>query len=248
MDSKLLPRWMIRTIAMLLIACMTMLLINQIRSFVRSPQVMHVSAEGQVTATPDTATIKIGVISEQTDSIAVKNQNNHKMNQVTDYLKKQGVNSQDIQTSELYISPKYHYTNGTNSIIGYQATQIVTVKIRKINTSKTMLEKLLSEVIHYGANNIQSIDLSFADTKQFKEAARINAINNANEKAKAIASAANLTLGKIINVIEGAEHTNYPAARAMVAFNATQAKSVEPNIQLGSQEVTANITLLFEVY
>lgn len=248
MDSNVLPQWMVKTVGILLIACMTVVFINQLRGFSRTPEIMRVSAEGKVTATPDMATIKIGVISDNIDAIAVKNQNNQKMNQVTNYIKKQGINSQDIQTSELYVVPKYNYTNGQNSIIGYQATQTVTVKIKHVDTSKAVLEKILSEVVNYGANNIQGMNFSFVNTKKLKETARIDAINNAKDKATQMAAAANLALGKIINVVEGADDNAYPTARAMMSFNAAQAKSVEPNIELGAEEITGNITLLFEVY
>ena len=170
------------------------------------------------------------------------------MNKVTDYIKKQGIDSQDIQTSELYVAPKYNYTNGQNSIIGYQATQTVTVKIKKLDASKAVLEKIISEVINYGANSIQGVNFSISDTKKLKESARIDAINNAKDKAKSLAFAANLSLGKIVNVIEAGDDNIYPSPRAMMGLNAAQVKSVAPNIELGSEDITGNITLLFEVY
>lgn len=248
MENNILPQWMLKALGMLLIVFITIVILNQLRNFYAPPEIMRVTAEGKVIAIPDVATVRIGVTSEGTDPVAVKNQINQKMNQIIVFVKQQNISDRDIQTTEFYASPKYNYNNGQNTLIGYQSTQTVTVKVSGIDKSKATLEKILGDVIDRGANNIQGINFQFSDTEKLREIARKEAINNAISKAKQLSSDANLTLGKITNVIEPTNDSINPMPRALMSLNVAQSKSIEPNIEPGSQEVIENIGLLFEVY
>ena len=88
--------------------------------------------EGKVTGIPDVATINVGLITEKTDVQSAQKENTTKMNQMIVDLKKLGVASTDIQTSDYNIYPQYDYTNGKQVLQGYQVTQSVTVKIRDL--------------------------------------------------------------------------------------------------------------------
>jgi uncharacterized protein len=234
MDKTILPRWMLSALGVLLMLLLITNIISDLRSFQSPPQIMRVSADGKVTANPDLAIIRMGVASEGIDLISVKNQNNIKINQLLAYLKQQKIDAQAIQTTEFYASPKYNYSDGKNTMAGYQATQMVTVKI-------------LAEAIQNGANVIQGVDFSLLDNNKFKLAAMKEAISHAEEKAKAIAANSHLKLGRIINVAETNEFANVMPS-AMVSFKAASPRAVEPQIEPGMQEISANISLLFEVY
>lgn len=250
MENNVIPQWLLRSLAISVIVYIGIATINQLSTWCASPQIMHVSAEGKITAVPNIATVTIGVISEGVDAIAVKNLNNQQINRIIALLKNEKIDAHDIQTTTFSASPKYNYNNGQSNIIGYQATQSVTVKIRTLEQSRPTLEKILSDVVNNNNITIQGIDFNFSDTEKLKAAARKKAIVLAKEKANNISIEANLKLGKIVNVVFDSTNStvNPISARAMLSASTMQAKSIQPQIEPGHQEIIENITLLFEVY
>jgi uncharacterized protein YggE len=246
MENKLLPKWMAKTLGFLLIIFMVLLIINKIDEINGVHQTLQISATGKVQATPDIATMTVGVISQGANPMEVKDKNNQKINQVIAFIKQQGIDEKDIQTTGFYAYPQYNYANGQNTISGYQANQAVTIKVRNIDKSQEPLEKILGGVINNGANEIQGINFSMTDPDKLQQQARQQAIEKAKEKAKQLTSDANLRLGKIVNVIESSNDNIAPMPFA--AANLVRMKSVAPNIELGNQEITETVGVIFEVY
>lgn len=248
MDNYFLPKWMVYTLGVLLIIFLALLSIQQLHTLKAPPQTMSVSATGKATMVPDLATVVIGVVSEGATAIEVKDKNNQKINQMIAFIKQQGVDAKDIQTTAFYSSPKYNYTNGQNNIIGYEANQTVTIKIRAIDKSTAQLEKVIDGAVMSGANQVQGINFSFSDDNQISQTARKQAIELAKQKAKEIADDAGLKLGRIVNVITTESNGFAPRPYAMAANVAGRAQSTAPNIEPGSQEVTETVTVVFDVH
>lgn len=246
MENTFLPKWMLQAIAMLLMVLLAVLILNQLKNMTGAHQTMTVSADGKMTAVPDVAIVTVGVTSQGANPIDVKNKNNDKINQVIAFIKQQDIDANDIQTTSFYASPIYNYANGQNTITGYQANQAVTVKVKNIDKSRDTLEKILDGAVNNGANEIQGVNFSFDDPTKLMQSARKQAIANANEKAHELADEAGISLGKVINISESSGHAVYPMALAGGNF-AARAKSVEPTIEPGKQEITANVSLVFEV-
>lgn len=245
MNDAFFPRWMMKTLGFLLIIFIFLLILNQWSAFHGTPQIMRVSAEGKVTAIPDLATIVIGVTSTGNNAIEVKNQNNQKINQIISFIKQEKIDPSDIKTSEFYAYPQYNYHDGQRTAAGYQADQMLTVKIKGIDKSREKLEKILDGAVNTGANKIQGVNFSFSDTDQLKQLARKKAISNAKIKAQELATDANLKLGKIINVLQTSNVSN-PSPYPVMNFSA-EAKSIAPKIEIGNQEIIESITLVFLV-
>lgn len=242
MEQRILPAWIAQVLGILIIIFLIFLILNQWRTLQGPPQIMSVSASGRVTATPDIATINIGVVSRGAQAEDVKNQNNKKMNQVIDFIKAQGADPKNITTTSLNISPLFNYENNKNNITGYQADQTVTVKVEGID--KVLLQKIVGGVVDQGANQIQGINFSFKDIDKWRAVARRNAIEKAQDKANQLAADAHLRLGRLINVSESGNASPMP-----VLFGAAnlQAKSVAPTIEPGTQEIEEMLTLQYEV-
>lgn len=245
MDNSLLPKWMLNTLGVLFIIFLALITIQQLHHLNGSPQTMSVSATGKATMVPDLAIVTIGVISQGANPIDVKNTNNLKINQMLNFIKQQGVEAKDIQTSNFSASPRYNYANGQNNMVGYEANQTVTIKIRNIDKSTAQLEKVVDGAVMSGANQIQGITFSFVDDDQLSQIARKQAIEKAKQKAKEIAKDAGLRLGRIVNVITS-ENNGY-APRPLMANAAAARAGTTPDIEPGSQEVTETVTVVFEV-
>lgn len=207
---------------------------------------INMTAEGKVAAKPDLATLSFAVITQGKDATKAQTDNDAKMTAVIDYLKSNGINADDIQTSGYNLSPQYDYSNpniAPGTITGYSLTQNVTAKIRKLETVSTILGGLTAK----GINQINNVAYSIEDPDKLKQQARDEAIDKAKQKAQELADRIGVRLGKVINFSEGAsyfpEPYYYDRAIPMMGAGGGNASPVEP----GLQDVTVSVTLTFEL-
>ncbi|OGG64383.1 hypothetical protein A3C18_02675 [Candidatus Kaiserbacteria bacterium RIFCSPHIGHO2_02_FULL_54_11b] len=84
---------------------------HYIGSGVTATNTISVSGDGEVFAVPDTATFSVTV---QEEAKEVKNAQavaTKKGNDIIAYLKKEGINEKDIQTTDYSVYPQYDYTS-----------------------------------------------------------------------------------------------------------------------------------------
>lgn len=229
-------------LALILVVLGLLLCLNQIKSFNAATQYLNISATGKASTTPDIAVVTIGVMSQGVTALEATNANNQKINRVINFIKEQGINAKDIQTSNLYSTPRYDQL----VITSYEANQTITVKVRNIDKSAAQLEKIISGAVANGANLIQGINFSIDDPEKLSQQARKQAIEKAKQQAIDIANDAGLKLGRVVNVILS---NNYamPMPYNMAAAS-TRAKAITPDIEPGTQEVTESVTLVIPVY
>ncbi len=216
---------------------------NSLRSFT-------VSEEGEVVAIPDVAMFSFRVITQGgLDVGGLQNENAEKTNKAIDFLKANGVEDKDIKTLSYNIEPRYEYKNNKEfisfprmegEIVGYTITQIVSVKARDF--SKT--GEILSGVVDNGANFVSNLSFDIDDKEEYEQEARAKAILAAQEKAKIIAGTGKFKIGRLISV---QEYSSPIYRNFMTAEKLDMASSVEPAIEAGSQEVTVNVTLTYEI-
>jgi len=203
-----------------------------------SPTVSFIG-EGKVKATPDTAKVDIGLISEGKDSISVQNENSDRMNKVIDYLKKEGISADDIKTSNYNLSPKYEYSKGKSTLAGYILNQTLTVTIRDLNK----VGEILDGSVNSGANQINSVSLFIDKPEELKNKAREEAVKQAKEKAAVVSKIAGFRLGRLVNFSESTLGEP-PVYRAMEMAGGGAAAAA-PQIEPGSQEIIIDITLTY---
>jgi uncharacterized protein len=247
------PRWVYTWLGGLLIVFVAFLIVNEGykigQNFNQGPEnTISISAEGKVSATPDTATVNLGILVEGDTAEEVQDESSEKINKVVAFVEGQGINENDIQTSGFNINPRYNYTDGKSKIIGYQASQSVVVKIKNIDESSELVGQILSGATDNGANQINGVSFGLDDPDELKNQARKLAIANAKEKASELAKEAGLKLGKIVSLSESGGNTPFPYVERSVSSDlGIGGGGVAPNIQPGSQEITQTMTITFEL-
>lgn len=215
------------------------------------------TGEGKITAIPDIAQFTFSVITQGNKNIAaLLKENTDKINKAIDFVKSQGVEAKDIKTQNYNLEPRYQYfscpiRNNEDvqpcpppEIAGYTISQTVLVKIRDFNH----IGDLLSGVIQKGANSVSELSFTIDDQTNLQNQARTEAIQKANQKADGIASAAGFKIGRLLSIDEG---ISYPVpvyrfgAKEMAGIAAPA--SIAPDIEPGSQEITVNVTLRYEI-
>ena len=202
-------------------------------------QTVSFSGEGKVKATPDTAKVEMGLVTEGKDSISVQNENSSKMNAVIKFLKNQGINEGDIKTSNYSLSPKYDYNKGKSTLAGYIINQTLTVTIKDLTKTGDVLDGSVSN----GANQINSVSLFIDKPEELKNKAREEAVKQAKEKALASSKIAGFNLGRIIGFNENS------VGEPPIFYEATSkgggVAASSPQIEPGSQEIKISVTLTY---
>lgn len=216
-----------------------------------------VSGEGKITAIPDVAQFTFSVITEGGKDIAkLQKENTDKVNKSIDFVKSKGVEAKDIKTLNYNLDPRYQYFScpwplGDEAkpcppaeIVGYKITQTVQVKVRDF----AKIGDILSGVVERGANDVSQLSFAIDDPTKLQDSAREQAINKAREKAKLIAKAGDFRVGRLLGIDEGGGVIPYykyapAAAESFGIGDAAPTPSIEP----GSQEITVNVMLRYEI-
>ena len=205
-----------------------------------------VNGQGKVTATPDIATISVGIQSQETTVAAAQSKAQAAMDQVMQALKAQGVAEKDIQTSSFYISQvtQYDNTKQEQNVVGYMVSNTVTVKIRDISKTGTTIDA----VANAGGDltRINGITFSVDDPTNYYNDARAKAIDDAAAKAKQIAAKAGVKLGKITYITENNNFTPIYQTLDMKSAGAP-VPAVSTSVSPGSLDITSTVQIVYAI-
>src|SRR5664279_1266437 len=199
-------------------------------------KLVTVTGEATVAIAPDMATIRVGVTSQGKSAREASETNGKQMTGVLAALKGAGIADRDVQTSSLSLQPQYDPNkSGAARLLGFQATNQVTVKIRAIDTLPDVLDRAISA----GANEMSGIEFVVSDQSKLLDQARTEAIADARRKAELYAKAAGAKVGAVVAITE---EGSAPPPRLMQAMRAGAAP-VAP----GEQTLRAVVTVSYEL-
>ncbi|MBM4177338.1 SIMPL domain-containing protein [Candidatus Gribaldobacteria bacterium] len=209
------------------------------------PREISVSSSGKATVTPDIALLKAGVTTEGNSVEKIVAENHTKMNNIIEAVKNSGVEEKDIQTTSYSLTPRYDWLETGRVFRGYTLNQEIAVKVRNFEKIGDVLELVTKN----GGNVIGNLQFTIDDQEKIKAMALENAILNAKAKAKELAKASGLKLGKLINVYEDGVSPYYGYGMGGSSLDYKMESSVvpAPQIEAGEQEITVNVTLVYRV-
>jgi uncharacterized protein YggE len=199
-----------------------------------------VTGEGRVDAAPDMATVSLGVVTEGTTAAEAMAANSIQLAAVLEQLKMGGIEDRDIQTSGLSLNPNWQQTEAdpTPRIMGYQASNMLTVRVRKLDQLGAVLDKTISD----GANSFNGLSFGLSDPEPAMNEARKRAVADAQGRARLLTQAAGLTLGPVVSISEGG---GFGGPQPMYRMDAAAASPVP--VAAGEVSTTASVTMVFEL-
>ena len=227
-----------------------------------TPSVITVSGEGKVSAPPTLATIYFTVSEDAATATQAQDAAAKNINAALAVLKKMNIADKDIQTSSYNVYPKYSYSqpcpmyapaggayppcvyNGSEQkIIGYTASQSVTVKIR----NKDIVGQTLSNLGEAGVSNISGPNFTIENPDALQTQARTKAIADARAKATELARELGVRIVRVASYSEGGGgYPMYYKADAMGMGGATTA-STPPTVPSGESEITVDVSVTYEI-
>lgn len=200
-----------------------------------------VVGEGKVTSSPDVAMVTVGIQANAPTVKQAQDQINSTINKVSDAIKKLGIDSKDIQTTNYNISPDYDYGSGTRKIKGYLTSTNLSIKVRQIEKANSVIDEATAN----GANQVGGINFDIDDKSKLENEARQKAVDEAKKKAQDAAKIAGFRLGKIVNYSENFGDFLRPIP--LRATGAAEVESIPTQIEPGSTQVSVTVTLSYEI-
>ncbi|GGE00067.1 SIMPL domain-containing protein [Polymorphobacter glacialis] len=209
---------------------------------VPSSTTLTVVAEGRSLRTPDIAEVSGGVVTTALTAAAAMRENAVRMNAVVAAVKKAGIADRDVQTSGLSLQPQYKYENNQAPVLtGYQATNTVALRIRKIADTG----KLLDTLVGVGANQISGPNFRVEAEEAALDEARVAAMGTARARAELYAKAAGLRVKRIASIAEAGGFE--PRPQPMMVRQAKMADAMASPVAPGEVALSVNVTVVFEL-
>ncbi|HEY3522592.1 MAG TPA: SIMPL domain-containing protein [Candidatus Limnocylindrales bacterium] len=208
-----------------------------------------VSASSHVTLVPDVAHVGLGITATKPTVEAARAEAARVMNAVIAAARDKGVAERDIRTTSVYLSPQYapnctYAPDGSscakpNAIVGYTMNEEVDVTVRNLDVAGAVVDAATAA----GATNVNGISFTVDDPDKAATDAEVAAIGAARSKAEAMAQAAGVSLGRVMSMSESPVAIPYPYPYA----GAAPARDAATPVQPGTQDVTATVTMVFEL-
>ena len=229
---------------------------NNEKNGMDNQNVISFTGHGEVSAVPDIANI---IFSIQKDANTVKEAQDgvaQVEKKSLDFLKTNNVADKDIKTTDAFFNPKYEYQYekqtcagfncpppiGKNVIVGYTASESITVKIRNTDDAG----KIMQGLGELGVSNLNGPNFAIDKEDALKDSARKLAIDDAKTKAQKLAIDLGIHLGKITSFNENA---NYPVPMydRMNTVASKAEVTVPAVIPTGENLITSDVTITYEI-
>jgi len=226
-----------------------------IGSGVQPTNVVTVEGEGEVYTSPDIATFSVTVREEAKKVASAQEIVKGKINKVLAMLEEMGVEEKDISTAYYSSYPKYDYEQivcirypcptQKPTITGYEVSHSITVKVRDIDSSGDVVEKLAE----LGITEVSGPNFSIDKEDEFKNEARRKAIIQAKEKAEQLAEDLGVDIVRVVNFSEN--RRGYPIyamkATAPMYEEGMGGDAETTQIPSGENKISSFVTITYEI-
>lgn len=218
-------------------------------------RVIRVTGTGEVRVAPDVAHIDLAVETAVRTARAAGEENARVMDRLIRALTAAGVARNDIQTRGYTLFPEYApqppprplpadtVTPDRPRIVGYRATNVVTVRTSDLARVGTLIDTALGA----GANRMHGLRFSLQDPEAARNRALTAATERARRSAEAVAAALGVQLGPVVEASTeaGVVGPFVQYDRRMVSAEAGMAAPtpVEP----GEQTISASVVVVYAI-
>ncbi|WP_289501004.1 SIMPL domain-containing protein [Gloeocapsopsis sp. IPPAS B-1203] len=203
-----------------------------------SMRTITVSGRGTESIPTTLTLVRLGVEVQGKTAAEVQQEAARRSSAVVALLKTRNV--ERLETTGITLNPVYSYTDNTQRLTGYSATNIVSFRI-----ATERIGNLLDEAVKAGATRIDSVSFIATDSAiaQAQQQALREATQDAQQQANAVLNVLNLSPSEVVSIqINNAGTT--PPPPIPLARQAAVADSVETTpVVGGEQQVEATVTL-----
>jgi uncharacterized protein YggE len=202
---------------------------------------ISVSGTGTVKVRPDVADVSLGVRVQRDRAGDASAEAAEQMAAVVAAILAQGVAEDDIQTTQLSLDTVYDYDRSPARIVGYEASNIVSIVVRDIANTGAIVDA----AVEAGATSINGISFRLEDPSAVETQAREAAMADAKSKADVLAGSAGVAITGVISIVETGGPMPMPVyygegARAVAA-------DAETPVLAGNVDVVVNVAVVYSI-
>ncbi len=210
------------------------------------PPMISVNGLGEVKVQPNEVVVTLGVELRDNGLDQVRKQTDKKAAAIIAYLKKQGVEAKNIQTSYMNVQPMFNNISsdyGKTTPDFYMANKTMTFVLTKLDK----FDEVVSGLYGVGVNRVDGITFRVSDVEKYKEEARKKAVQDAKTKAAALTNELGAKVGKVYAI---SENTNGGGPQPLYKNNmmmreAAMSDASGPSIAGGEVVITSNVNVSF---
>ncbi len=206
-----------------------------------------VNGQGEVTAVPDIANLRLGIVAQEASVAEAQARAAEAMDKLITVLTDGGVAKKDIQTQYFNIQKvtRWDKEREREIVLGYRVSNMVLAKIRDIEKAGSIIDA----VAKAGGDlvRIDGISFSIDDPSDYYEEARDKAMADARAKAEQLARLGGVKLGKPTYISEG---ISYPVPRPIYERAPAAAPvpaQVETPISPGEMKISLNVQVVYAI-
>jgi len=209
------------------------------------PQIVTTS-HGEVDVKPDRAKVQFSVETRASTAAAAAADNSRRQRAVLDTLLKLGITADQMQTSNLQVTPEMVYPGQglPPKVSGYVARNSVRVDVSKLEQTGTLIDAGLAK----GSTGIGGLIFYSSKAAEARREALARAVTAARLDAEAMAKAAGLQLGGLLEITAYPSNEmpmmDYVAARGM---KLAAASAPETSVNPGELKISETVMVRWAV-
>ena len=198
-----------------------------------------VQGHGSITMPPDQATLRFSISDKGRDLEMIKNKVGSVTSRFLEFAENLNIKKKNLRTTNINIFPEYTYIPKTGKRIfdGYKINREITVNLENL----TLLGQLIEGAINLGVNNINPPMFSSKNASGINIKLHTLAMEDAKNKAIALAASTNATIGRAIDV-NAVPISFQPRPTEMRMLSADSAVMNEQNYEVG--EITHQLSMI----
>lgn len=236
-----------------------------------SPPTISVTGNAEVLAVPDKAVLTFSIGSRDADLSAAVKDNDDRIKAAITFLKESKIEAEDIRTEVITIRPVFEQSqniwkgpsaqlpnslgssnaapriattprNKMAKVIGYTARRSLSVTIKDLKS----FEDVYGGLIGKGVNDVSGVEFRTTELRKHRDAARLQAVKAAREKAEAMAGELGATLSSVQSITE----YSTPPRSTFSQNSLTPVRAFEgsnSSVAAGVIEIKANVHVVFRL-
>ena len=202
-----------------------------------------VSGTGETQVRADTAVISLGVNARDRDVLQAQKKVNGAIAAIRAALVARGVPEEDINTDYMNIYAVYDYENDREQVKAYDASSVLAVRV----TDMDSVGRLIDAAFAAGANTLNGITFSAADTGEARAESLRKAVADAREKAEILAEASGMKITGVEIITEGNVYSydNTVGNFSAKAMDREEAGAAGTVVQAAKLIISATVSVTF---
>lgn len=186
-----------------------------------------VTGRAEVRVVPDVATIQVAVLRQGKEAAGPRREAAERLDAVIKAARAAGVAERDLRSGGVQVHPEWEWDKGRR-LRGFTARAALELQVRDF----AVIGDLLTAFARAGADEIGEVQFGVADPRAVEREALTAAMADARRKAEALAAAAGVRLGEVLQIgevnVELPGPVPAPRARAMALETAEAPVPVAP--------------------